>query len=78
MLRFGICDVDIFAYDTECFSITAGSKYPVRHLFCLFLQTMLPQSLGSNTQQIKNIPICSDQRAVRFIWQRFRCFYKSA
>jgi IMP dehydrogenase len=60
MLRFGICDVDIFANDTERFSITAGSKYPIRHFFCLFFQTMLPQSTGSNAQQIKNVPICSD------------------
>ena len=78
MLRFGICDVDIFANDTKRFSITAGSKYPVRHFFCLFFQTMLPQSTGSNTQQIKNVPICSDQWTIRFICQRFRCFYESA
>ena len=27
-------NVDIFANDTERFSITAGNKYPIRHFFC--------------------------------------------
>ena len=58
--------------------IAVTGKYPVCHFLSLVGHPMDFQSAGSNTYQVENVPILTDQRAIRLFRHFLRRFTAQA